>query len=68
MLLVSQHGSRRILLANPTDEPREVSLDFAGLLGGGAILKPIGNGAAIPIQKFHAKVKLEAYGTAAFAY
>lgn len=68
MLSVSQHGARRILLANPTNEPREVALDFTGLMGGGAILKPIGQGAPIPIQKFSAKVKLEPYGTAAFSY
>jgi hypothetical protein len=71
MLSVSQHNARRILLANPVNEPREVTLDFAGLMGGGSVLQPIGKGVPIPIDRSRGqdtKVKLEAYGTAAFSY
>jgi hypothetical protein len=60
----SRDGSRLILLANPTDTAKEVTLEFASAPGG--TLKPVGRGATLNFQGGTAKVKLEANGTATF--
>ena len=62
--IASRAGSRLILLANPTDTAKEVTLEFATAPGGA--LKPVGRGPALNFQGGTAKVKLEANGTAAF--
>ena len=59
----SRGGSRLILLANPTDTARDVTLEFAATPDG--ILKPIGHGTNVASCGGIAKVKLEASGTAA---
>jgi hypothetical protein len=60
----SRAGSRLILLANPTDTAKEVTLEFSSARG--ESLKPVGRGTALTFQGGTAKVKLEANGTAAF--
>jgi hypothetical protein len=61
---VTRAGSRLILLANPTDAAREVTLQFAFTKDG--VLKPVGRGLGVAIKGGVAKVKLEANGAAAF--
>jgi hypothetical protein len=69
MLVGARRNARWILLANPTDEVREVTLDFGGSIAASAgALNPIGEGAPVSIQGGAAKVKLEANGTAALSY
>jgi len=63
ILAVSRANSHLILVANPTDAPKEVTLQFASSADG--TLKPVGPGAAAAIEGELAKVKLEANGTAA---
>ena len=60
---VSRDGSRLVLLANPTDAGKEVTLTFSSTPDG--FLKPVGAGAEIAIHGGVAKVKLAANGTAA---
>lgn len=60
---VSRGSSRLILLANPTDTAREVTLEFASVPEG--IFKPVGGGAEIAVHRGMAKVRLGANGTAA---
>jgi hypothetical protein len=68
-LLVLEHESVHwVLFANPNEHPLEVTLALTGTSGAGALLKPIGGGEAIQAGKFSARVKLEAFGTAAFSY
>jgi hypothetical protein len=64
ILAASRAGSRLILLANPTDTAKEVTLEFASAPG--ESLKPVGRGATLNFQGGTAKVKLGANGTAAF--
>jgi hypothetical protein len=66
LLVAAQQNARRVLLANPNDAAREVTLEFTGPPAG--TLKPVGKGTPISIESGRAKVKLEANGTAAFAY
>ena len=60
---VSRGGSRLVLLANPTDAAREVTLKFATTPDGN--LKPIGHGTDVAIRGGIAKVRLDANGTGA---
>lgn len=60
---VSRGGSRLILLANPADTAREVTLEFTSAPDG--VLKTIGHGTDVAIRDGIAKVKLDANGTAA---
>ncbi len=59
----SRDGSRLVLLANPTDEEKEVTLHFSATPDG--TLRPVGRGPDVAIHGGVAKVKLEASGTAA---
>jgi hypothetical protein len=61
---VTRAGSHLILLANPTETAKEVTLQFASAKDG--ILKPIGRGPEITVAGGKAKVKLDANGSAAF--
>jgi hypothetical protein len=63
MRTVARDGSRLVLLANPTDAAREVTLEFASSPDG--VLKPVGSGSDVTIRGGAAKVKLAANGTAA---
>jgi len=60
---VSRGATRLILLANPTEAAREVTLEFASTPTG--ILSAGGQGSEVAIRGGQAKVKLEAHGTAA---
>lgn len=60
---VTHAGSRLILLANPTETAREVTLQFTSAKDG--ILKPVGRGSEVTIAGGFAKVKLDANGAAA---
>ncbi len=60
---VSRDGSRLILLANPTDAEKEVTLHFSATPDG--TLRPVRRGTDAAIHGGVAKVKLEANGTAA---
>ena len=62
--VVTHVRSRLFLLANPTETPREVTLQFASAKDG--ILKPVGRGSEITVAGGFAKVKLDANGAVAF--
>lgn len=63
---VTHAGSHLILLANPSETRREVTLQFANARDG--ILKPVGGGSEISIAGGIAKVRLAGNGGAAFQH
>ncbi|HSH95176.1 MAG TPA: hypothetical protein VK968_13575, partial [Roseimicrobium sp.] len=56
-------GKHLILLANPNDAPREVTLAFASTKEGA--LRPIGTGSEVAVRNGITKVKIEVNGTLA---
>jgi hypothetical protein len=62
--VASRQGSHLILLANPSENARDVTLQFASAKNG--LLKPVGQGSDVLIMDGLVKVKLPAKGTAAF--
>ncbi len=63
---VTRVGSRMILLANPNEKAREVTLQFTTTQDG--ILKPVGSGSGFTIISGRARVVLEANAAVAFQY
>jgi hypothetical protein len=67
MLAVARGKERRLLLANPSNEAREVTVDLGGA-GALSELKPSRKRTPISVAGGNTNVKLDANGTAAFSY
>jgi len=63
---VSSGNTHLILLANPGEAAREVTLQLASPVDG--VLKPVGRGAEVSVRGGAANVKLGSNETAAFQF